>query len=88
MYASSVASCFQQGSNGYISPAKQFAELGTTLSRFMRKELEEQDRYPKKPMFAQDFEHILDNIGLETPAALQRKRIKWKDCVTLYATNL
>ena len=34
----------------------------------MRKELGEQDRYPKKPMFAQDFEHILDNIGLETSA--------------------
>ena len=54
----------------------------------MRKELGEQDRYPKKSMFAQDFEHILDNTGLETPAALQRKWIKWKDCVTLYATNL
>ena len=53
----------------------------------MQKELGKQDRYPKKPMFAQDFEHILDNIGLETPA-LQRKWIKWKDCVTLYATNL
>ena len=51
----------------------------------MQKELAKQDRYPKKPMFAQDFEH---NIGLETPAALQRKWIKWKDCVTLYATNL
>ena len=39
-------------------------------------------------MFAQDFVQILDNIGSETPAALQRKWIKWKDCVTLYATNL
>ena len=42
----------------------------------MQKELGKQDRYPKKPMFAQDFEHIQDNIGLETPAALQRKWIK------------
>ena len=48
----------------------------------MQKELGKQDRYPKKPMFAQDFEHILDTIGVETAAALQRK------CVTLYATDL
>ena len=66
----------QQVSNGHISLAKQLPELGTTLSRLTRKELGEQDQYPKKPMFAQDFEQILDNIGLETPAALQRKWIK------------
>ena len=65
-----------------MSPAKQFPELGSTLSRFLRKELGEKDLHPKKPMFAQDFEHILDTIGLETPAALQRK------CVTLCATDL
>ena len=66
----------QQASNGHISPTKQFPELGTTLSRFTRKELGEQDQYPKKPMFTQDFQQILDNIGLETPAALQHKWIK------------
>ena len=65
-----------------MSPAKQFPELGSTLSRVLRKELGEKDLHPKKPMFSQDFEHILDTIGVETAAALQRK---W---VTLYATDL
>ena len=64
---------FQQISNGHNSPAKQFPELGKTLSRFLRKEVGEMDSHPKKPMFAHDFEHILDTIGIESPAALQRK---------------
>ena len=66
-----------------MSPAKQFPELGSTLSRVLRKELGEKDFHPKKPMFAQDFwTYILYTIGVETAAALQRK------CVTLYATDL
>ena len=59
-----------------LAPAKEFPELGKTLIRFLRKEVGEVDLHPKNPMFAQDFEHILDTIGLETPAAMQRKRIR------------
>ena len=64
---------FQQISNGHNSPAKEFPKLGKTVSRFLRKEVGEMDSHPKKQMFAQDFEHILDTIGIESPAALQRK---------------
>ena len=78
---------FQQISNGHNSPAKQFPQLGKTLSRFLRKEVGEMDSHPKKPMFAQDFEHILDTIGIESPAALQRKWMKWQYCDTLYDTT-
>ena len=67
---------FQQTSNGHLSPAKEFPELGKTLIRFLRKEVGEVDLHPKNPMFAQDFEHILDTVGLDTPAAMQRKRIR------------
>ena len=78
---------FQQISNGHNSPAKQFPELGKTLSWFLRKEVGEMDSHPKKPMFAQDFAHILDTIGVQSPAALQRKWMKWKYCDTLYDTT-
>ena len=57
------------------------------LIRFQRKEVGEVDLHPKNPMFAQDFEHILDTIGLDTPAAMQRKRVRWKYFVILYASN-
>ena len=40
------------------------------MSWFLRKELGEKDLHPKKPMFAQDFEHIPDTIGLETPRTM------------------
>ena len=78
---------FQQISNGHNSLAKQFPELGKTLGRFLRKEVGEMDSHPKKPMFAQAFEHILDTIGIESPAALQPKWMKWQYCDTLYATT-
>ena len=57
------------------------------LIRFLQNEVGEVDLHPKKPMFVQNFEHILDTIGLDTPAAMQCKRIRWKYFVILYASN-
>ena len=82
-----VSFIFQQTSNGHLSPTKEFPELGKRLISFLRKEVGEVDLHPKMPMFAQDFEHIRDTIGLDTPAAMQRKRIRWKYFVILYASN-
>ena len=45
------------------------------------------DSHLKKLKFAQDFEHILDTIGIESPPALQRKWMKWQYCGTLYDTT-
>ena len=74
-------------SNGQNSPAKQFPELGKTLSRFLQKEVGKMDSHLKKLKFAQDFEHIIDTIGMESPPALQRKWMKWQYCGTLYDTT-
>lgn len=59
--------------NNHKSLGQEFPELGTTVIKFLRKDIAQRDILPKQPMFQQDMEHILDVIGIETEAALQRK---------------
>ena len=63
-------------SNNHKSPGQEFPELGTTIIKFLRKEIGQKDILPKQPMFQQDMEHILEVIAIETEAALQRKSVK------------
>ncbi|XP_078378323.1 uncharacterized protein LOC144661438 [Oculina patagonica] len=63
--------CMWQISNDHQSPAKQYPELGSTISKYVRKEVGEGEIFPKRPMFQQDIKHILDTIGIDTPASLQ-----------------
>ena len=39
--------------------------------KYLRKEVGEMDILPKKPLFKQDLEFIVDLTGMVTPAALQ-----------------
>ena len=55
------------------SPASANPKLGASLIKYLRKEIGQEDILPKRPLFDQDFQHILDCQGLETPAALQSK---------------
>ncbi|CAH3180440.1 unnamed protein product [Porites lobata] len=57
--------------NNQPSPAKTYPELGSTIMKYLRKEVGEMDIFPKKPLFEQDLEHIVDSTGIGTPAALQ-----------------
>lgn len=43
----------------------------STIMKFLRKEVGEMDILPKKPLFEQDLEFIIDCTGIVTPAALQ-----------------
>ena len=62
---------FQHIANQHQSPAKKYPELGSTIMKYLRKEIGEMDILPKKPLFEQDLEYIVDSIGMVTPAALQ-----------------
>ena len=64
---------FQHISNGHPSPAKDHPTLGSTLIKFVRKEVGDCPLLPKKPLLQQDMEHILDCIGIENEYNLQRK---------------
>ena len=55
------------------SPASAHPELGKSLIKYLRKEVGEVDILLKKPLFHQDFKHILDYLRLETTAALQKQ---------------
>ena len=43
--------------------------------KYLRKEVREMDIFPKKPLFEQDLEHIVDSTGIGTPAALQCEQL-------------
>ena len=43
--------------------------------KYLRKEIGEMDILPKKPLFEQDLEFIVDSIGMVTPAALQCEQL-------------
>ena len=43
--------------------------------KYLRKEVGEMDVLPKKPLFKQDLEFIVDLTGMVTPAALQCDRV-------------
>ncbi|CAH3187006.1 unnamed protein product, partial [Porites evermanni] len=60
-------------SNEHPSPASANLEFGASLIKYLRKEIGQVDILPKRPLFDQDFQHILDCQRLETPAALQRR---------------
>ena len=62
---------FQHTANDQPSPAKTYPELGSTIMKYLRKDIGEMDILPKKPLFEQDLEFIVDSIGMVTPAALQ-----------------
>ena len=50
-----------------------YPNLGSTIIKFLRKELGDEPICPKEPLFQQDFEFVLDSIGLQTEANLQCK---------------
>lgn len=62
---------FYQIANNHGSPGRMYPELGSTITKYLRKEIGDSPICPKEPMFTQDFEEILDTIGLESEAALQ-----------------
>ena len=62
---------FQHTANNQPSPATKYPELGSTIMKYLRKEVGEMDVLPKKPLFKQDLEFIVDLTGMVTPAALQ-----------------
>ena len=62
---------FQNTANNQPSPAKPYPELGSTIVKYLHKEVGEMDIFPKKTLFEQDLEHIVDSTGIGTPAALQ-----------------
>lgn len=66
---------FQHTANNQPSPAKTYPELGSTVMKYLRKEVGEMDIFPKKPLFEQDLEHIVDSTGIGTPAALQCEQL-------------
>lgn len=70
---SSFYVCLQQISNGHESPGIMYPELGATITKFLRREIGDQPILPKQPRFRQDFEHILDVVGINTAADLQCK---------------
>ena len=47
---------FQHIANQHQSPAKKYPELGSTIMKYLRKEIGEMDILPKKPLFEQDLE--------------------------------
>ena len=62
---------FQHTANNQPSLAKKYPELGSTIMKYLRKEVGEMDIIPKKTLFEQDLEFIVDSTGMVTPAALQ-----------------
>ncbi|KAJ7381284.1 hypothetical protein OS493_001402 [Desmophyllum pertusum] len=60
-----------QISNNHPSPATMFPELGATISKYLKKAIGNAPILPKDPMFQDDFEHILDVLGLDNPATMQ-----------------
>lgn len=62
---------FQHTANNQPSPAQVYPKLGSTILKFLRKEVGEHDIFPKKPLFEQDLEYIIDWTGIGPPAALQ-----------------
>lgn len=67
----SIAANQQRTPKDYPSPAKTFPKLGTTVLKYLRKAVGEHPLLPKEPMFAQDLEHILETIGINSEAAMQ-----------------
>ena len=63
----------QQISNNHPSPGTMYQELGATVSKYLKKAIGNAPILPKDPMFQDDFEHILDVLGLDNPATMQRK---------------
>lgn len=55
---------FQHVANQHQSPAKKYPELGSTIMKYLRKKIGEMDILPKKPLFEQDLEYILDSTGM------------------------
>lgn len=41
--------------------------------KFLRKEIGQEELLLKKPLFQQDMEHLIDTVGIETEASLQRE---------------
>lgn len=63
---------FQQVANNSESPGKMYPELRSTVLKFLRKHVGDAAIFPEEPMFRQDYEHILDTIGLEMVIATSR----------------
>ena len=55
---------FQHVANKHQSSAKTYPELGSTIMKYLRKEVGEMDILPKKPLFEQDLEYIVDSTGI------------------------
>ncbi|KAJ7379499.1 hypothetical protein OS493_015287 [Desmophyllum pertusum] len=60
-----------QISNNHTSPGKMYPELGSTISKYLRRSIGANPLLPKEPMFKSDFEHILDVLGIDNDANLQ-----------------
>ena len=63
----------QQISNNHQSPGKMYPEMGSAINKYVKRAVGDVNIMPKEPMFRQDFEHILDVVGLGNDASLQRK---------------
>ncbi|KAJ7361963.1 hypothetical protein OS493_014613 [Desmophyllum pertusum] len=61
-----------QISNNHTSPGKMYPELGSTISKYLRRSIGANPLLPKEPMFKSNFEHILDVLGIDNDANLQR----------------